>query len=156
MSLAAPQSPAPSGHALTLGVVAACYNGKLVDALLARVLAGLKAAGVKAKKLTVLRVPGSNEQVTPFTATWPPKRMVRLWVASIKFQVKTAPCAWISSAYSYENKSTPGVPLRGSDQRLLRIGTCISSGLISRTSSGTPQAKAGSTLILKWYMLCIA
>ncbi len=68
MSLAAPQSPAPSGHAFTLGVVAACYNGKLVDALLARVLAGLKAAGVKAKKLTVLRVPGSNE--LPVAAQW--------------------------------------------------------------------------------------
>ena len=40
--------------------------------------------------------------------------------------------------------------------RLLRIGTFISAGLISRTSSGTPQAKAGSFLILKWYMLCIA
>ena len=41
-------------------------------------------------------------------------------------------------------------------QRLTRIGTTISSGKITRTSSGTPQAKAGSTLILKWYMLCIA
>ncbi len=49
------------------------------------------------------------------------------------------------------------VAVRGpQDYRLLRIGTCISSGLISRTSSGTPQAKAGSALILKWYMLCIA
>jgi 6,7-dimethyl-8-ribityllumazine synthase len=49
-------------------VVAACYNGRLVDALLARVLAGLKAAGVKTKKLTVLRVPGSNE--LPVAAQW--------------------------------------------------------------------------------------
>ena len=40
--------------------------------------------------------------------------------------------------------------------RLLRIGICISSGLISRTSSGTPQANAGSFLILKWYIDCIA
>jgi 6,7-dimethyl-8-ribityllumazine synthase len=68
MSLAAPQSSAPSGHAFTLGVVAACYNEVLVDALLARVLAGLKAAGVKTKKLTVLRVPGSNE--LPVAAQW--------------------------------------------------------------------------------------
>ena len=45
---------------------------------------------------------------------------------------------------------------RSADYRLLRMGTFISSGLISRTSSGTPQANAGSTLILKWYMLCIA
>ena len=36
------------------------------------------------------------------------------------------------------------------------MGTCISSGLISRTSSGTPHGKAGSTLILKWYMDCMA
>jgi hypothetical protein len=41
-------------------------------------------------------------------------------------------------------------------QRLFLIGTFISSGLISRTSSGTPQGKAGSTLILKWYIDCIA
>ena len=39
---------------------------------------------------------------------------------------------------------------------MLRIGTFISSALISRISSGTPHAKAGSTLILKWYMLCMA
>ena len=68
MSLAAPPSPAPSGHAFTLGVVAACYNEALVDALLARVLAGLKAAGVKARKLMVVRVPGSTE--LPVAAQW--------------------------------------------------------------------------------------
>ena len=45
---------------------------------------------------------------------------------------------------------------QGDAYRLFRMGTCISSGLISRTSSGTPQAKAGSFLILKWYMLCMA
>src|SRR5262245_32706210 len=37
-----------------------------------------------------------------------------------------------------------------------RIGTFISSGLISRTSSGMAQATFGSTLILKWYIDCIA
>jgi 6,7-dimethyl-8-ribityllumazine synthase len=68
MSLVASQSPAPSGTAFTLGVVAACYNEPLVDALLARVLAGLRAAGVQAKKLTVVRVPGSNE--LPVAAQW--------------------------------------------------------------------------------------
>jgi len=61
MSLAAPTSSVPSGAAFTIGVVAACYNPRLVDALLARVQAGLKAAGVKSKRLTVVRVPGSNE-----------------------------------------------------------------------------------------------
>src|SRR6185295_7067170 len=37
-----------------------------------------------------------------------------------------------------------------------RIGTFISSGLISRTSSGIAQATFGSTLILKWNIDCIA
>src|SRR5690606_15197825 len=45
---------------------------------------------------------------------------------------------------------------RARDQRLFWIGTLISSALISRTSSGTAQALAGSTLILKWYIDCIA
>src|ERR1035437_1783402 len=40
--------------------------------------------------------------------------------------------------------------------RLFLIGIFISSALISRTNSGTPQANAGSFLILKWYMSCIA
>src|SRR6185503_15176474 len=37
-----------------------------------------------------------------------------------------------------------------------RIGTFISPGLISRTSSGIAQATLGSTLILKWNIDCIA
>src|SRR3954466_14192556 len=37
-----------------------------------------------------------------------------------------------------------------------RIGTFISSGLISRTSCGTAQVTLGSTLILKWYIDCMA
>src|SRR6267142_2052543 len=37
-----------------------------------------------------------------------------------------------------------------------RTGTFISSGLISRTSCGTAHATFGSTLILKWYIDCIA
>src|SRR5688500_6532658 len=37
-----------------------------------------------------------------------------------------------------------------------RTGTFISSGLISRTSSGIAHCTFGSTLILKWYIDCIA
>src|SRR5688500_4172391 len=37
-----------------------------------------------------------------------------------------------------------------------RTGTFISSGLISRTSSGIAHCTLGSTLTLKWYMDCIA
>lgn len=61
MSLAAPSSTAVNGAAFRVAVVAARYNGELADALLARVLAGLRAAGVKEKNLTVARVPGSHE-----------------------------------------------------------------------------------------------
>lgn len=68
MSLAASQLPVPRGDAFTLGVVAACYNPSLVDALLERVVAGLRRAGVKPGQLTVLRVPGSNE--LPVAAQW--------------------------------------------------------------------------------------
>src|SRR6185295_15469127 len=39
---------------------------------------------------------------------------------------------------------------------LTRIGTFISSGLISRISSWIAQATFGSTLILKWYIDCMA
>ncbi|HYD83342.1 MAG TPA: 6,7-dimethyl-8-ribityllumazine synthase [Opitutus sp.] len=49
------------GAAIRVGIVAARFNGDLVDALLARVVAELRAAGVKEKALTVVRVPGSHE-----------------------------------------------------------------------------------------------
>ena len=61
MSLAAPTSQAIDGAAFRIAVVAARYNEELADGLLARVLAGLRAAGVKEKNLTVVRVPGSHE-----------------------------------------------------------------------------------------------
>src|SRR5690606_8352431 len=53
---------------------------------------------------------------------------------------------------------TPHRPGAGAaaHQRLFMIGMLISSGLISRTSSGMAHATFGSTLILKWYMLCMA
>jgi 6,7-dimethyl-8-ribityllumazine synthase len=61
MSFAAPSSPVAHGAALRLAVVAARYNGELVEALLGRVLAGLRATGVKDRNLRVVRVPGSHE-----------------------------------------------------------------------------------------------
>src|SRR5256885_16586809 len=42
-------------------------------------------------------------------------------------------------------RRNPAQPLR-----LFLMGTSISSGLISCTSSGTPHVNAGSALILKW------
>jgi len=61
MSLLAPSSAAINGAPFTLGIVAARYNGALVDGLLENVLAGLKAAGVRDGNIMVLRVPGSHE-----------------------------------------------------------------------------------------------
>jgi len=61
MSLEAPTSAVVSGAAFSVGIVAARFNQELVDALLARVLAGLRAAGVKERKIEVVRVPGSHE-----------------------------------------------------------------------------------------------
>jgi 6,7-dimethyl-8-ribityllumazine synthase len=61
MSLAVPSSKAINGAAFRVAIVAARYNEVLVEALLARVLNGLNAAGMKAKNVTVVRVPGSHE-----------------------------------------------------------------------------------------------
>ena len=61
MSLIAPGTRAFDGSTFSVGIVAARYNEGLVDALLAQVTARLLAAGVKERKLTLARVPGSNE-----------------------------------------------------------------------------------------------
>jgi 6,7-dimethyl-8-ribityllumazine synthase len=61
MSLASPNAAVRNGAAFRVGIAAARYNGELVDALLARVGAGLRAAGVKAARIEVVRVPGSHE-----------------------------------------------------------------------------------------------
>ena len=61
MSLAVPTSPAVNGAKLRIAIVAARYNEALVDTLLGRVRDGLLAAGVKARRVTLVRVPGSHE-----------------------------------------------------------------------------------------------
>jgi len=61
MSLAAPTDPAINGSALRVGLVAARFNGALVDALLRRVVERLRAAGVKERAIELVRVPGSHE-----------------------------------------------------------------------------------------------
>jgi 6,7-dimethyl-8-ribityllumazine synthase len=61
MSLDAPSQLSIDGTPFTVGVVAARYNPRLVEALLAQVTRGLRAAGVKEKRLHIVRVPGSNE-----------------------------------------------------------------------------------------------
>jgi 6,7-dimethyl-8-ribityllumazine synthase len=61
MSLNAPASPAIDGTPFHIGIAAARFNEKLVDALLQDVCAHLQGAGVRKGKLTLVRVPGSNE-----------------------------------------------------------------------------------------------
>jgi 6,7-dimethyl-8-ribityllumazine synthase len=61
MSLAAPKPSRIDGASFRLGVVAACFNADLVDGLLERLDAALQAAGVKAGRIDVHRVPGSHE-----------------------------------------------------------------------------------------------
>lgn len=68
MSLSRPKPIALSGAKLSFGVVAARYNTVLVEALLSKLLAGLKAAGVKDRRIEVVRVPGSHE--VPVAAQW--------------------------------------------------------------------------------------
>jgi 6,7-dimethyl-8-ribityllumazine synthase len=61
MSFSPPPVRAVDGAAFAIGIVAARFNEELVDALLARVRAGLRAAGVKERRLALVRVPGSHE-----------------------------------------------------------------------------------------------
>jgi 6,7-dimethyl-8-ribityllumazine synthase len=52
---------AADASGLRFAVAAAQFNGRLVEALLARVLARLKDAGARKSHVKVVRVPGSNE-----------------------------------------------------------------------------------------------
>jgi 6,7-dimethyl-8-ribityllumazine synthase len=61
MSLSAPTALSIDGTRLRFGIAAARFNGVLVDALLARVLEGLRAAGTLEQNITLWRVPGSHE-----------------------------------------------------------------------------------------------
>jgi 6,7-dimethyl-8-ribityllumazine synthase len=61
MSRDAPRLEGSQAAGLRIGVAAARFNGALVDGLLARVQARLRAAGVRAADLEVMRVPGSHE-----------------------------------------------------------------------------------------------
>ena len=61
MSLAAPADTSVDGSAFRVGIVAARFNSDLTDALLARVVERLRAAGVKERAIALVRVPGSHE-----------------------------------------------------------------------------------------------
>jgi len=61
MSLSVPSSVVTHGAAFRIGIAAARFNEPLIDGLLARVVAGLRAAKVREANITVVRVPGSHE-----------------------------------------------------------------------------------------------
>jgi 6,7-dimethyl-8-ribityllumazine synthase len=61
MSLDTPQPLAINGADFSVGIVAARFNLKLVDALLQKSIGHLTACGVKESRIHVARVPGSNE-----------------------------------------------------------------------------------------------
>jgi 6,7-dimethyl-8-ribityllumazine synthase len=61
MSLAAPGQRPPDGATFRIGIAAARFNPGLVDGLLAKVMDGLVAGGVKQENVVLARVPGSHE-----------------------------------------------------------------------------------------------
>jgi 6,7-dimethyl-8-ribityllumazine synthase len=61
MSRHTPSSAPIDGRPLTIAIAAARYNERLVEALLRQVRDSLRAAGVQERRITLVRVPGSNE-----------------------------------------------------------------------------------------------
>lgn len=61
MSQDKPSAPNLSGEDFVIGIVAASYNNDLVEALLKRCIATLRAAKVKEENIHLRRVPGSGE-----------------------------------------------------------------------------------------------
>ena len=61
MSRHTPTEISLNGAPFAIGIVAARYNPALVDALLHTVFEQLAAAGVKEKRIRIVRVPGSHE-----------------------------------------------------------------------------------------------
>lgn len=67
MSRDKPKDFIVDGSGMRIGIVAARYNQKLVDAMLANVLTTLDEAGVNLDDIETVRVPGSNE--VPFACS---------------------------------------------------------------------------------------
>lgn len=68
MSLQAPSSPVVDGAGMTIAIAAARFNERQVDALLRQVTEELRRAGVRERRIRVVRVPGSHE--LPSAAQW--------------------------------------------------------------------------------------
>ncbi len=71
MSLSAPLATVTRATGFRFGIVAARFNPTLVDGLLARVVDGLRRAGVRERDLAIVRVPGSHE------VPWAAQRLAR-------------------------------------------------------------------------------
>lgn len=66
MSLDSPSALSIDGTSFRVGIVAARFNERLVDGLIASATATLRGAGVSDANITIIRVPGSGE--LPFGA----------------------------------------------------------------------------------------
>lgn len=86
MSLDAPVPLSVSGAEFRIGIVAARFNARLVDALVERGCARLLAAGVPTAAMEIIRVPGSHE------VPWAAQRLARAgcWDAVIALGVLIA------------------------------------------------------------------
>ena len=61
MSQHAPEKLEIRGAAFTVGIAAARFNARFVEALLGQAYDHLRAAGVRERRIVVVRVPGSHE-----------------------------------------------------------------------------------------------
>lgn len=61
MSRDAPEPRGAGGAGFTIAIAAGRFNGRLVDTLLRQVTDELRRAGVRERRLIVVRVPGSHE-----------------------------------------------------------------------------------------------
>jgi 6,7-dimethyl-8-ribityllumazine synthase len=103
MSLDAPKSPVVDGARFSFGIAAARFNEALVDGLLASLQATLAQHGVKADRMTTVRVPGSHE--VPYT-------MQRL-----------------ADSGRYDCLIALGVLIGGDTNHHEMVGACVSSAL---------------------------
>jgi len=103
------------------------------------------------------RITGENPYETPmmiypailFLALGLPRMCYRFWKDSRMRRAPLAPYLAASSSSSITAANAPASSSASPGLTISPLSPC-------RTSSGTPQANAGSTLILKAYMLCIA
>ena len=150
MSLAAPKPSRIDGTPFRLAVVAARFNPALVDGLLARVTDGLRAAGVKAGRIDIHRVPGSHEvpwaaaRVASVTFGWAPN--AGSGAADSTIWLATLPTPSISTstvAPGATGREPAGVPVR-----ITSPGSSVTKR--ERSATSRPKGKTSSAVSSSW------